>query len=112
MPEITRYKRGETSYNPIIEAPQGELVLAKDALPLVSEVERLEGVVKDLNASVEELTRILANKNGLLESTIATCDVWFDEREDARKMNRTWKWLATLLASMVSFQAGVIKGWW
>jgi len=112
VPEITRYNRGDTSYTPIVESPQGELVLAKDALPLVSEVERLEGVVKDLNAAVEDFTRILADKNGLIDSAIATCDECDRELQIVKKWSFLWRWLDVLLVGIILVQIGTIKGWW
>ena len=112
MPEITRYNRGLWKVGPLEQAADGELVFAKDIQQLVNDLYRLEGVVKDLNAAVENLTRILAYKNGRIDSAVATCDECDKTLQTVKKWNRTWRWLNFLLVSMVVFQAGVIKGWW
>ena len=113
MPEITRYNRGPTSYTPLVEAGAGELMLARDVLPIVEkELPRLEGVVKDLNASVEDLTRILADKNELVGEYRALCDSWDTDNTLLRKRIRVITILDFILVGCIVFTYALDHGWW
>ena len=110
--EITRYNRGGTSFNPLIETPNGTLMLSEDVLPVLDDMRRLDGVVQDLNASVEELTRILAAKNDLINSTIDTYAELEAVNRNLRAKVSLCLWLIVSETVALGVHIGKIKGWW
>jgi hypothetical protein len=94
------------------QAADGELVLTKEIMPLIDDIYRLEGVVKDLDATVEDLARIIRDKELRLEDKYDQVNGLIIKNESLRTWNIVWRVFNVVLVACIFTMVGMVRGWW